>query len=53
MHHSNGNPCSCRQTPSDYVSQQDYVRDHPNKEPNFNEQIAAAIKKSNESRTSL
>jgi len=47
MHYRNGEPCPCRNVVSDYVSPRDYAADHPNKEPNFNDQIAAAIQKSN------
>lgn len=50
-HYSNGKPCSCRDTPSE-VGNANYAAEHPNAEPNFNDEIAAAIRKSNVERVS-
>lgn len=49
MHFANGEPCSCKMTPTEDGAEF-YAAHHPNKEPNFNAQIAATIKKSNETR---
>lgn len=50
-HLSNGEVCRCDMVFSDHPRK--YVKNHPNKEPNFNDEIAAAIAHSNANRTTL
>lgn len=52
MHYSNGKPCYCKMTPTD-DGNANYAAEHPNAEPNFNDQVATAIKKSNATRSVL
>lgn len=49
-HHANGEECNCDMEYSEHPRK--YAKLHPNKEPNFNDEIAAAIRKSNETRLS-